>query len=85
MTHPEKMPQSAANAQGTVQYERLHCGAQQDFTPSAIEAALHMAMTAMLSARCLLVRGDLPATLVAASEASRLINAAMDSLSAWAR
>lgn len=64
---------------------RLHGAAQQDFTPHAIDAALHIAMSSMTTARCMLVRGDLPATLVAAREASRALSAAMDSLSMLVR
>lgn len=81
----KEKPQGAANTHGAIQYERLHCAAQQDFTANAIDHALHMAMSAMLTTRCLLVRGDLPASLIAAREASRAISAAMDSLSAWVR
>lgn len=81
----EKKPQSAANAQGASQYQRLDCVAQQDFTPNAIDAAIHLAMTAMVTARCLLVRGDIPASVVAAQEASRAITAALDSMSVWMR
>lgn len=85
MSHSEKMPLSAANAHGAVTCERLHCGAHEDFTHSAIEAALHLTMTAVLNAHCLLMRGDAAASLVAAHEASRAIGAAVDSLSAWVR
>lgn len=64
---------------------RLHSAAQQDFTPHAIDAALNIAMSSMTTARCMLARGDLPATVIAAREASRALSAAVDSLSLLVR
>lgn len=81
----KEKPQGAANTQGAIQYERLDSAAQQDFTANAIDTALHVAMSAMLTARCMFARGDLPASLIAVREASRATSAAMDSLSAWVR
>jgi len=78
-------PNNLSGADESSRLERLHGAAQQDFTPHAIDAALHIAMTTMTTARCMLVRGDLSASLIAAREAGRAVSAAVDSLSMLVR
>jgi hypothetical protein len=82
MSDPQKNAPGAFGAQGAMNIERLDSAAQQDFTPSAIDSSLLLALLKITTARAHLRNGELESTLVASLEGERSLVAAVHSLSA---